>query len=188
MSEGEPIMKSRRILAALLGLMPWLPRVVFAESLPSPVTKTIFDVSRKGSVAVIDFIIKKPRSYAFALQFSYVGSDDLYRVLSLVGDGSQKSPGIGIPIHLKITRLGKDGGGVYDGAVITKKYYAHGFGGLWDPPKSGDFSREIITINLDQGIYRVEAETVDDVPAFAGVPSYLLIDYYANLQFVPGAK
>jgi hypothetical protein len=179
----------RRVLSAIfaLALMPWLAQTVFAASLPSPVTKTDFDVTRKGNVAAIDFRIKQPRSYVFALQFTYAGSDDEDRVMDLVGGWKLQNPGIDIPIQLKLVRLEKGSSvstPIFDDAIVTSKSYAHGFS---DVRFNGKYSRAILTINLGPGLYRVEARTLGDNPAFAGTPAYLLIDYYAKLQFVPNS-
>jgi Domain of unknown function (DUF5625) len=172
MSKEEPVMRSRRVLTAVLALMPWLAKTAFGNSLPTPVTRVNFEVSRKRSAAVIGFRINRRRPYFIALQFNYVGRADSDRVLGLV-----EYPGITIPIHLRLLRLEERGGAstlVFDDTVMTKDYYAHGF----DKDQSnGNFRREILTIGLEPGVYRVEARTLDDSPAFAGTPSYLRIDY-----------
>jgi hypothetical protein len=183
------MVESRRLLIALLALalMPWLPNAVFAASLPSPVTRTDFDVTRKGNAAAIDFRIKQPRSYVFALEFTYAGLDDENRVLDLVGGWKLHNSGVDIKIRLTLVRLEESAGAsspIFDGEVVTSKSYAHGFS---DVKFNGKYRREILTVNLEPGRYRVEATTLDDNPAFAGTPSYLLIDYYAKLQFVPNS-
>jgi hypothetical protein len=80
-----------------VGMMPWLAKTAFGASLPTPVTRVNFEVSRKGSAAVIDFRIKQRRPYFIALQFNYVGRADSDRVVGLV-----EYPGITIPIHLRL--------------------------------------------------------------------------------------
>jgi hypothetical protein len=167
----DPI--SRRVFTAALIVTPWLAKPALAASLPTPVTRIDFDVSRKGSVAAIDFRIKRRRPYFIALQFNYVGHADLHRVSELVGD-----PGVAIPIYLRLLRVGEHEGvstSVFDGTVVTANYYAHGF--EYKDQSNGNFRREILTTTLDPGVYRVEARTLDDSPAFSGTPSYLLIDY-----------
>lgn len=83
-----------------------------------------------------------------------------------------------MPVHLKISELSNDGRPdelIFDHVMETKAVYAH---------KSGEFGREIATINLHPGLYRVVANTLSDHPEFADGPASITIDYYANLKFV----
>jgi len=165
----------------------WLPRIAAAGGLPSPVTATPFDASHQGDVASIDFLIKQARSYVIGLQFEYDGRTDQRRVLELVGvgAGTPKAPGIPIEIEFKLWRLDSADHQprlLLADRVTTKGSYAQAFG--WTRFK-GRFQRIIATINLKPGSYRVEARTLADNPAFVGTPTSLVIDYYADLQFVP---
>jgi hypothetical protein len=175
MTIHDPV--SRRVFTAALMMTPLLTKTAFAASLPTPVTRIDFDVSRKGSVAAIDFRIKRRRPYFIALQFNYAGHDDEYRVADLVRDKSPQHTGVTVPIQLQLLQLREDGSAstlIFNKSVITKDYYAHGF----DKNQSnGNYCREILTTSLDPGAYRAEARTLNDSPAFAGTRSYLLIDY-----------
>lgn len=184
MNKNEIIMKSKRLFAAFLMLFPWIPKASFAESLPVPRVKFPFDVSKRDSTVNHEIKIREYRSYYFAIQFDYFGAADMNRVRSLVGnggvrpDGGYANPGIIVPIHIKLIRLesGKDTEAVYDGTVETQGTYAFG---------SGNFTRDIIIVDLKPGIYRVEASTIKDSPEFTGTPSHLLIEHHFQLKFIP---
>jgi hypothetical protein len=67
----------------------WFSSTSPSTSLPTPVVKWPFDVSKRDSKVNQEFRIRDYRSYYFALRFDYVtkGPDDLaddYRVLALV--------------------------------------------------------------------------------------------------------
>ena len=132
--------------------------------------------------------MREYRSYYFALRFDYVtkGTDDLSdhnRVLALVNVdiSTLKRTGINIPIHLKISKL--DSGSlppqlIYENTILTKGMYASCF---------REYLREIIAIDLKPGIYRVEANTIEDRPEFLGAPTYLQIEWGSNIKFLPGS-
>lgn len=176
------------LTAAFLMLFPWIPKASFAESPPVPVVKFPFDVSKRNSTVNQEFRIRDERSYVFGIRFDYFGPADERRVFALVGDGSSKDPGIDIPIHIKILKLETRNLPeelIYENTILTQKCYAHGFE---RNETDGNFDREIITIDLKPGIYRVEAKTIKDSPDFSSTSTYLHIEYYAKLRFVPNNK
>lgn len=188
MNKNEIIMKSKRLIVAFLMLFPWIPKASFAELPPVPVVRFPFDVSKQHIIVNQEFRIRNNRSYVFAIRFDYSGPTDERRVFALVGDGSSKDPGISIPIHIKILKL--DAGNlppeiIYENTITTEHYYAHGFE---RKQTDGNFNREITTIDLKPGIFRIEASTIKESPEFSGTPSYLKIDYYSKLRFVPNNK
>jgi len=171
-------MKFRKIIAALLMIIPWMTACAGLQttSPPTPVVKWPFDVSKRDSKVNQDFRIREYRSYYFALRFDYVGFDGEDRVFKLVGHGSE---GIAIPIHIKIIKL--DAGNLpselkYENTITTNGYFAHA---------SGYYLRRIIAIDLKPGIYRVEANTIEDRPAFSGTPSHLQIEGHSKIKFLP---
>jgi hypothetical protein len=181
-------MKSLKILIATL-LMLFLCMTSYAAfwstSPPTPVVKWPFDVSKRDSKVSQEFRIREYRSYYFALRFNYFGEVDLYRVLALVGNGSSKYPGIAIPIHIKIYKLNTETIPpelIYENTILTEKRYSHDFE---HDQTNGNYLREIIAINLKPGIYRVEANTIEDRPEFSGTPSYLQIEWHSQIKFLP---
>jgi hypothetical protein len=176
------------LTAAFLMLFPWIPKASFAESPPVPVVQFPFDVSRQDNTVNQEFRIRDFRSYYFAIRFNYFGEADLYRVITLVGDGSKKYPGISIPIHMKIVK--QDSGNsppklIYENTVLTEHCFAHGFE---RKQTDGNFLRQILAIDLKPGIYRVEASTIKDSPEFSGTPTYLQIEFHSELRFIPNCK
>jgi hypothetical protein len=154
---------------------------------PTPVVKWSFDVSKRDSKIIQDFRIDEYRSYYIALRFNYFGEKDLYRVLSLVGNGSSKYPGIDIPIHIKIYKLdtkNKSEELISENEILTKNYYA---GGFEHNQSNGNYKREIIKISLTPGTYRVEANTIEDRPEFSSTPSYLQIEWHSKIRFLPNS-
>ncbi|GAB6124896.1 DUF5625 family protein [Humidesulfovibrio idahonensis] len=177
----------------LLSLLVSVPKALFAETLPAPVVKFPFDLSKQSNVIKEDFQILETRSYIFAVMFAYSGEGELDYILGILGNATQPTtgksskPGIQFPLRLEIFKLvpGRTPESVYNTQVVTKGYYAHGFA-----KKHGDgsFSREIATIDLSPGVYHVEVATIEDRPILAGLPTYLVIDYHSQLRFLPHSK
>ena len=179
------------LITALLMIIPLMTSCSASSptsSLPTPVVKFPFDVSKRDSKVNQEIRIREYRSYYFALLFEYVHQGDHDRiqadhdrVLALVGNGASDDPGIKIPIHLKIIKL--DTGSIppeviYENTILTHGTYASGF---------GEHDREIIAVDLKPGIYRVEANTIEDRPEFSGTPSYLQIEWHSQIKFLPNS-
>jgi len=180
----------KTLIATFMMLILWMIAcaAILSTSPPTPVVKFPFDVSKRDSKVNQEFRIVEYRSYYFAIRFDYFGEADLYRVISLVGDGSQRYPGIHIPIQVKIYKL--DTGNlspklIYENTISTKDCYAHDYE---RKQSDGNFLRKIIVIDLKQGLYRVEANTIEDRPEFSGTPSYLQIEGHSELRFIPNSK
>jgi hypothetical protein len=186
-------MKLKRLILALLICFPWVTACSASSqtsSPPTPVVKWPLDVSKQDSKVNQQFRIIEYRSYYFALRFDYdtkVSHDrivaDGQRVLALidVDMSTMKHKGINIPIHIKISKL--DTGSlppelIYENTILTKGMYVAAF---------GNYRREIIEIDLKPGIYRVEANTIENRPEFSGTPSYLQIEGHSNIKFLPGS-
>jgi hypothetical protein len=179
---ADAIVLSRRSIAALLVSLPWFVKSAMSDELLAPQTPVAFDIGQRNNAAIIDVKIPKARSYVIELRFSYKSVEERHRVEQLVGrPGSTKIPGVPVGIAIKLFRLvgnTRTPQLLLDKQVITQAEYAYAV---------DFFDREIVTVNLDPGVYRVEARTIDDNPAFAGTQVSLVVDYYAKLQFVPRA-
>jgi Domain of unknown function (DUF5625) len=166
----------------------WFSSTSPSTTLPTPVVKWPLDVSKRDSKINQEFRIDEYRSYYFALRFDSItkGSQDRIaadadRVLALVGEGPQEDQGIKISIHLKIIK--PDTGSlppklIYEHTILTHGIYAMAF---------GYHLREIIAIDLKPGIYRVEANAIEDRPEFSGTPIYLQIEPHSQIKFLPGS-
>lgn len=174
-----------RSFFALSALLLWLAGAAFGGALPTPATRTEFDISHRGNTASINFIVRESRSYVFALQFEYAGQDDEKRVLHLVGGGTSTEEGIDVPIQLRLSRLTDSAGAsspIFDQPAVTRRHYAHLFGG---GKYKGAFNRKIFAIDLDPGKYSVQTKALADNPVFAGAPIFLVVEYHANIRFLP---
>jgi hypothetical protein len=168
----------------------WFSSTSPSTTLPIPVVKWPFDVSKQNSTVDQEIRIREYRSYYFALRFEFVtkGSQERIeadgdRVLALVDVdmSTMKHKGINIPIHLKISK--PDTGSllpklIYEDTILTHGTYAGAF---------GYHLREIIAIDLKPGIYRVEVNTIEDRPEFLGTPTYLQIEPHSQIKFLPGS-
>jgi hypothetical protein len=181
MNKNKIIMRLERLILAFLILFPWVTACAAfsSSSPPTPVVKWPFDVSKRDSKVNQEFRIREYRNYIFALRFDYFGYADEDRVFEqLVGDGQSHYPGINIPIHIKIFKL--DTGGLppelkYEDTILTKHHYAQAYDRI---QTDGNFLRYIAVVALKPGIYRVEANTIEERPEFSGTPSYLKIGWH----------
>jgi hypothetical protein len=155
-----------------------------AEVPPSPVPAHFaFAVDKANNKLEKDISIEAEREYYFALQFSYSGERDLYRILNLVGtgamysDGRYAKPGVIVPLRVVITPLkeGSTGAPVVDKTVDVQGSYRHGFTAV---KFSGNYNRMIVPVVLKPGTYRVQLQTIKELPEFSGIPSYLNIGFH----------
>lgn len=172
-------------------LTPWMSALQAAGWPKGTLVAYDFDVSRKDVVLDRTFMVRDFRSYVLSLRFQYDGDADLYRLLALTGLGSSAAySGYTIPVNIQLFQLADGtldiGKPIVDRFIETKSSFMHAF----SPPdyKDGAFDREIITINLQPGVYRIRASTAQDSPEFSGTPCQLAVEAYANPRFVPNAK
>lgn len=90
-------------------------------------------------------------------------------------DGSYAEPGISVPIKITITKIypEKKTKIIYDKTINSEGRYAHGFVNKFD----GYYEREITTIFLEPGTYKVEAKTIKNIQEFSGIKTHLLITW-----------
>lgn len=187
-------MKFKKVLIAILLVL--IPSVTaYAAFWPlnmrTQIVKWTFDVSKKETKASHLFKIRWEQPYTFALQFDYTNENERDRLRAIV----EGLDSVAVPVHIKISRQiegatinppevknKKKGKGkkrkiaekdvplelIYEETIITAGAYAWG-------QTSGYCLRKITEINLKPGIYRVEVNTIEDRPEFAGKPSFLRI-------------
>ena len=161
---------------------------VASISPPLPVVSFPFDVSRRGSVVNELFRIRDYRSYYMALRFDFVVTNDeeLWRGVALIGDGSiqhsgvPKPEGIVIPVKIRLSRIEEEKGAggelIYEKTINTENRYAG---------KPGSRFREIFAVDLKPGLYRVEAETLQEHPEFSYMTTYLHIEPHSKIKILP---
>jgi hypothetical protein len=187
MKTAETIIKPRRRIAALLTLLPWLPRSAFAGLPPVPPCSFSFDVTKRGNSVDEEFRVLEYRNYYFALKFEYSGQEDLWRVLKLVGDGSTypdgryAEPGVAVSVKLRVYRNSSDASPelIFEKSVKSEGAYVHGFS---NKKFHGNYRRMIVPVGLRPGLYRVHVTTIEDAPEFEGTSTYLNIEFHPNVR------
>ncbi|OCA52715.1 DUF5625 family protein [Photorhabdus namnaonensis] len=149
--------------------------LLIACSKPIDIYKPI-DVSKSGQSVKIDFEISKVRDYQFALLFAAGdGHDEMERRFKLFGDIGKD--GVVIPVLL---RLVKDGQVLFDGEIKT-------LGTGWEHTihykkrKINTAVRDIEIFKLPLGRYSAVITTLEDVPAFHGIESFVQLTHFPNV-------
>ncbi|MCA6221570.1 DUF5625 family protein [Photorhabdus antumapuensis] len=145
--------------------------LLMACSKPMDVYKPI-DVSHSGQSVKIDFEISKVGDYQFALLFDKGDDDEMKRRLELFGYIDKD--GVITPVSLHLVR---------NGEVFFDEKISAG-GRSWG--RTFDFEgrsittavREIKTFSLPPGRYSVVITTLEDVPAFNGIQSFVELTYF----------
>lgn len=157
------------------------PRTPLPEPYP-------FDVSKKNSAVDADVELRTYRFYEFDISFEFSDHPSFERLYGLLRYGLQgrqgdSSAGVTVPIALRITSLGPEASGntIFDEIVQTHRISRHTFCSA--PKTCGVIWRRVAMVALRPGRYRIQAGTVQDTPAFSGVPTFLQVTY--NPKFSP---
>ncbi|MEK9498395.1 DUF5625 family protein [Photorhabdus sp. P32] len=131
------------------------------------------DVSKSGQSVKIDFEISKVGNYQFALLFANGdGFDEMERRDKLFG--SIDKNGVVIPVSLRLVKNGK--------VFFDEKINAvgSGWGRTFDyeERRVNTTVREIKTFSLPAGCYSAVITTLEDVPAFNGIESFVELTYF----------
>lgn len=180
--------RTRTFLLALICVLIGggiLARLLFVHTMPNPIASFPIDLSRANAEVDGKFRISEDRSYVIAVWFPFKGTNDLKKLYEILGNGTKTTPGNGVTIQLSVIKLAdanQSEESLFNGTVQTHDYYAM----QYDPDhyREGTVGREVITIDLQPGEYRITAMSPEDNPAFIGRSGKLSIDYYAQLRFV----
>ncbi|MBS9439932.1 hypothetical protein EAE91_23125 [Photorhabdus noenieputensis] len=131
------------------------------------------DVSKSGQSVKIDFELSKEGNYQFTLLFETgEGYDEMERRFKFFGRADKD--GVIIPVSLHIV---KDGEIFFD-----KKINARGYDGgqafYYEEKYVNTAVREIKTFLLPPGRYSAVITTLEDVPEFNGINSFVGFTYY----------
>ncbi|MDB6369878.1 DUF5625 family protein [Photorhabdus bodei] len=131
------------------------------------------DVSKSGQSVKIDFEISKEGNYQFVLLFETgEGHDEMARRFKLFGRADKD--GVIIPVSLYIVKDGK--------IFFDKKINASGSEGgrvfNYEERSINTAVREIKTFSLPPGRYSAVITTLEDVPAFNGIESFVEFNHY----------
>ncbi|MCC8456534.1 DUF5625 family protein [Photorhabdus aegyptia] len=130
------------------------------------------DVSKSGQSVKIDFEISEVGDYQFALLFDKGDDDEMKRRLELFGYIDKDGVITSVSLHL-----------VRNGEVFFDEKINAG-GRSWG--RSFDYEgrrittavREIKTLSLPPGRYSAVITTLEDVPAFNGIESFVELTYF----------
>ncbi|EYU14049.1 DUF5625 family protein [Photorhabdus aegyptia] len=131
------------------------------------------DVSHSDQSVKIDFEISKKGDYQFALLFARGhGHDEMNRRDELFG--SIYDDGVTTPVSLHLVRNGQ----VFFDEKINAGGYDGGHSFDYEERTVTTAVREIKTFLLPPGRYSAVITTLEDVPAFNGIESFVEFTYY----------
>ncbi|OCA52706.1 DUF5625 family protein [Photorhabdus namnaonensis] len=131
------------------------------------------DVSKSGQSVKIDFEISKEGNYQFVLLFATTDDyDEMERRFELFG--RVYKDGVITPVSLHIVKDGK--------IFFDKKINAAGSEGVsavnYEERRINTAVREIKEFSLPPGRYSAVVTTLEDVPAFNGIESFVEFNHY----------
>ncbi|MER2472780.1 DUF5625 family protein [Photorhabdus laumondii] len=131
------------------------------------------DVSKSGQSVKIDFEISKEGNYQFVLLFATTDDyDEMARRFELFGRVYKN--GVITPVSLHIVKDGK--------IFFDKKINAAGSEGgravNYEERRINTAVREIKTFSLPPGRYSAVITTLEDVPVFNGIESFVEFNHY----------
>ncbi|MCT8345099.1 DUF5625 family protein [Photorhabdus kleinii] len=133
----------------------------------------LIDVSKSGQSVKIDFELRKEGNYQFALLFATTDDyDEMERRFELFGRVDKD--GVITPVSLYIVKDGK--------IFFDKKINAAGSEGgrvfNYEERSINTAVREIKTFSLPPGLYSAVITTLEDVPVFNDIESFVEFTYY----------
>ncbi|WP_289993491.1 DUF5625 family protein [Photorhabdus laumondii] len=145
--------------------------LLMACSKPIDIYKPI-DVSKSGQSVKIDFEISKIGDYQFALLFDKGDDDEMKRRLELFGYIDKD--GVITPVSLHLVRNGE----VFFDEKINAGGRSWGRSFDYEGRSITTAVREIKTLSLPPGRYSAVITTLEDVPAFNGIESFVELTYF----------
>ncbi|PHM23561.1 DUF5625 family protein [Xenorhabdus budapestensis] len=139
-----------------------------AETIRKPV-----DVTKAGQSVTFDFEIPQEGDYQFALLFATGDShDEMERRFKLFGDIDKD--GVITPVSLHLVRN--------DRFFFDEKINAGGYGWIrafyYEERFVNTAAREIKTLSLPPGRYSAVITTLEDIPIFNGIESFVELTYF----------
>ncbi|HSM98509.1 MAG TPA: DUF5625 family protein [Gallionella sp.] len=159
------------ICIAMLTLFPWLTACADDARPPKPPLFVLFEAQKAGSMFTTKLKVVEHRRYMFTLMLGAKKGETIEearRINELAGsdarykDGTPVSYGIPIPLKLKVSVIEPSGERIiYDKDVHEmEKIGATMFG----------FEKLIDYIELKPGLYRIDIQSLNDIPELAESP------------------
>ncbi|WP_323840705.1 DUF5625 family protein [Photorhabdus africana] len=131
------------------------------------------DVTKFGQSVKIDFEISKKGNYQFALLFATGrGFGEMQRRDKLFG--SIDKDGVAIPVSLRVIKDGK----IFFDEEINAVGYGWGRTVYYKERSINTAVRDIEILELPPGRYSAVITTLEDVPAFHGIESFVQLTYF----------
>ncbi|MBC8946860.1 MULTISPECIES: DUF5625 family protein [Xenorhabdus] len=145
----------------------------YAEAIHKPI-----DVTKAGQSVTFDFEIPQEGGYQFALLFDKGNDyDEMLRRLRLFGSkfyGSIDDDGVITPVSLHLVKDEK----IFFDEKINAGGNDGGLGFYYEEKSVNAAIRNIKSFSLPPGHYFAVITTLENVPAFDGIESFVLFTYY----------
>lgn len=164
-----------RLFIVMLTFLPWLTACGNDTHIPKPPLSVPFEVQKEGSKVETTLRVLERREYLFDLRLMYKEKNpkDHVRVGKLTGgagidkNGKPVAPGVPILLRLKIDVIDDSGmTPMLDQEIAELRRTAH---------TADFFGKQIATVLLKPGRYRISVESLKDVPELVGTPVVLHI-------------
>ena len=181
--DNANIFHGRNLIASLITLLFLVLALTTCETRkqpPEPPVTIPFAVQHAGATIETKLLVQEHRPYLFDLVFGFEKKDpnDRERVKKLAGDygrnqnGKLINPGISVPLNLNINVIDSLGERpIFNLKIVEEEMRGYG---------ADHFLKQIATIPLKPGHYRVSVETMRDTPDLIGTFVFLKISFYAK--------
>ncbi|GAB6140121.1 hypothetical protein JCM14076_08500 [Methylosoma difficile] len=147
-------------------------------NLPVPPIRLPFAVQNKGAKIETELLIIEEKEYIFQLSFIFKENNELdrARLKKLVGETMQDQggdPSIPISLRLKISSFSVNNESfVYDQEL--SKFWLISWG-------ADSFEKRIVGVKLKPGHYRINVESLNDIPKLIGTSVFFTMAYSNRL-------
>ena len=174
-NRSQLLTKIKRIFIAMLAFFPWLPACGSDARPPKPPFFVPFEAQKAGSTFTTVLRVVEHRNYMFALALGIKkgatreATMENARQLSELAGGNERdkngkplSYGVSIPVKLKVAVIDSTGERtIYDKEIYQEEVTGGGSRGV---------TKLIDVIELNRGQYRINIQSLKDIPELAESP------------------
>ena len=168
---SQLLKKIKRISIVMLAFFPWFPACASDTRPPKPPFFVPFEAQKRGSTVTTKLRVVEHRNYLFSLDIGVkkgATMEDARRLLELAGgnerdkNGKPLSYGVSIPVKLKVAVIDSTGERtIYDKEIYQEEVTGGGSRGV---------TKLIDVIELNRGQYRINIQSLKDIPELAESP------------------